>query len=206
MPTLRELVDANARIKYESLANFIDSCPWTVFSEQATSPFLVGRLLYDGKIRKRKNAGISSSTLMFEPAADGRPDISTSTPAAPARQSPRDSSVSPGGITNAIYMVRRKLYSTTEGQNVISIGRSRENDVVIADYVISKQHAQIISFRDLYFLVDVGSTNGTFVNHRQLKPNVKVQLPMNATVSFGRLVFVFMSPTDLYRALRGERL
>lgn len=48
---------------------------------------------------------------------------------------------------------------------VITIGRTSDNDVVIHDSKISRHHAQIVQHkRDKYSIVDLKSTNGTYVN------------------------------------------
>ncbi|MCS6834851.1 MAG: FHA domain-containing protein [Anaerolineae bacterium] len=58
-------------------------------------------------------------------------------------------------------------YVLTEGATA-TIGRSSNNDVVIMEQHVSRQHA-VISYRDGVFLVnDLGSANGTFVNDNKI--------------------------------------
>ncbi len=49
-----------------------------------------------------------------------------------------------------------------------TIGRSADNQIVVNDAEVSRRHARIISRQDAegtkYFIEDLGSTNGTFVN------------------------------------------
>lgn len=45
-----------------------------------------------------------------------------------------------------------------------TIGRSPDNDVPIPDPEVSRRHAQIVRQANGYAIVDLGSTNGTFVN------------------------------------------
>ena len=82
--------------------------------------------------------------------------------------------------------------------------QSGYNDIIIADYVISKYHAEIVLFRDMYFIVDADSTNGTKVNGRQVTSQMKIQLQYNSIISFGRYGFVFAPPLQIYRAIRRE--
>src|SRR5438552_6975093 len=45
-----------------------------------------------------------------------------------------------------------------------SIGRTPENDLVIADTSLSRRHALIENFEGRFNLSDCGSSNGTFIN------------------------------------------
>jgi hypothetical protein len=49
-------------------------------------------------------------------------------------------------------------------QPVISIGRAVDNDIIIEDSRVSRQHAQLRRRYDRYVLYDLGSTGGTEVN------------------------------------------
>jgi ABC-type multidrug transport system ATPase subunit/pSer/pThr/pTyr-binding forkhead associated (FHA) protein len=49
-------------------------------------------------------------------------------------------------------------------KDLVTIGRDPENDVAINHPLVSKKHAQIIKQDGRVYIVDVGSTNGTFVN------------------------------------------
>ena len=54
------------------------------------------------------------------------------------------------------------------GQSGATIGRSPDNSIQLADERLSRQHARI-QFRDgAYWLTDLGSTNGTFINQTRL--------------------------------------
>ena len=49
-------------------------------------------------------------------------------------------------------------------QSVIALGALEDNDVVLSDPTVSRYHAKIVEDDRNYTLVDLGSTNGTFVN------------------------------------------
>jgi len=52
--------------------------------------------------------------------------------------------------------------------NKLTIGRLAENDIVIENYAVSGKHAVITRKEDAYFIDDLTSTNGTFVNGKQI--------------------------------------
>ncbi|MDR1652962.1 MAG: FHA domain-containing protein [Prevotellaceae bacterium] len=51
---------------------------------------------------------------------------------------------------------------------VITIGRDSDNDVVISDSKVSRHHLQIVCEGAGFRVVDLDSTNGTFVNDRKI--------------------------------------
>jgi hypothetical protein len=82
--------------------------------------------------------------------------------------------------------------------HMIFLGRSPSNDVVIADTMVSKLHAYFCQLpgESGYQLVDMNSTNGTFVNGEKLLPSVKKTLRDADEVAFGpeaKLIF-FSAP------------
>lgn len=54
-------------------------------------------------------------------------------------------------------------------QDRISIGRDDSNDIVLGDDRVSGFHANIIRNLDKFEIVDLGSSNGTFINNEYLK-------------------------------------
>lgn len=46
----------------------------------------------------------------------------------------------------------------------LSLGRRGDNDIIIKDPYVSKKHFQIIEDEDRYFLEDLNSSNGTYLN------------------------------------------
>src|SRR5689334_20416446 len=50
----------------------------------------------------------------------------------------------------------------------ITIGRIEDNDVVLPRSNVSKRHARLVLKDDRYVLIDLKSTNGTYINGRRL--------------------------------------
>ena len=51
---------------------------------------------------------------------------------------------------------------------LFTIGRKAENDLQLLHDTVSRQHAEIVFQEDSYYLVDVGSKRGSFVNGQQI--------------------------------------
>jgi beta-barrel assembly-enhancing protease len=67
---------------------------------------------------------------------------------------------------------------------VISIGRDQENDIVLNDNTVSRQHAQlIIQDKEKFELIDLNSTNGISVNGQKIIGRISVI--RNDNVQFG---------------------
>ena len=62
-----------------------------------------------------------------------------------------------------------KNLATYETENEqISIGRNPKNDIQIDNPAVSSSHAVIKRVMNTYFIEDLGSTNGTFVNEKKI--------------------------------------
>lgn len=59
---------------------------------------------------------------------------------------------------------------------VITIGRSSDNDIVVSDPLVSRYHSQIVENSGIYWIVDLESTNGTYVNGERIKGRVEIEL------------------------------
>ena len=76
---------------------------------------------------------------------------------------------------------------------VANIGRADYNDLVVPDPSISTSHAKLQRREGVWVLVDLDSTNGTFVDGERVKG--EAPLAPGATVRFGDVQLVF-EPTD----------
>jgi pSer/pThr/pTyr-binding forkhead associated (FHA) protein len=76
---------------------------------------------------------------------------------------------------------------------VVNIGRADYNDLVLPDPSVSTSHAKLQRREGVWVLVDLDSTNGTFVDGEQVKGDAP--LAPGAVVRFGEAQLVF-EPTD----------
>lgn len=71
----------------------------------------------------------------------------------------------------------------------LTIGRKPENDIVIDNLAVSSHHAKLVLEGESYFIEDLNSTNGTFVNDRKI---LKLDLKNKDEVMIGKHSLVFI--------------
>ena len=89
-----------------------------------------------------------------------------------------------GVVTNKFYIDKA----------VLKFGRTSSNQIQIDDLAVSNEHAQIISKKGskgetLYFLEDLNSTNGSFINDTQIG---KQRLHHKDSLRIGWNMFTFI--------------
>lgn len=84
----------------------------------------------------------------------------------------------------------------------ITVGRAKNNDIVIRAAKISKVHCAFVIDKKKYELLDMGSANGTTVNGVRLKANKQVRLKSRDLVSFHRHEFEFLEVKEFIEMLR----
>ncbi len=72
----------------------------------------------------------------------------------------------------------------------ISIGRESDNDVVVDNKLASRHHAMIQKIKSAYFIKDMGSTNGTFINGVRIPNDKYVKLNPGDKITIGNMNLV----------------
>lgn len=88
-------------------------------------------------------------------------------------------------INNGIY-AGRTVMITPAG---LLIGR-KEGNLVLQDDTISRMHAKIFFSNGIYYIEDLNSTNGTFINERKIRQQ---QLNNNDVIRVGNISLIFKS-------------
>lgn len=76
-------------------------------------------------------------------------------------------------------------------QDMTTIGRINGNDLIISEKTVSRRHARLWFDQGRWFIADMQSVNGTFVNNMRLPPNQPVALNDNDVLNFGDEIVLF---------------
>jgi len=79
----------------------------------------------------------------------------------------------------------------TLGPGNLTIGRIADNQLVVSDAKASSHHAEIRPNGQGYSIVDVGSTNGTFVNEQRIERNLPRPLTSGDAIRIGDTRFTY---------------
>lgn len=91
------------------------------------------------------------------------------------------------------YIANGKKESRKIDNNPFIIGKLADQaDFIIDSKAVSRVHAEIYLEKGIYYIVDLNSKNGTFLNGERLQSNVRYQLNNNDVLSFAREEFTFI--------------
>jgi hypothetical protein len=148
--------------------------------------------------------------LMRRSDAAGPASLASAEPA-PARDAGQAVTDEPDDVTlvarmqdlhaegSTLVLTLKPLLHVTKGPNfgkfyevhvdsATSIGRAKGNDIVVDDRAISSQHCRIRPLGGVYELIDLKSTNGTFVNERKV---ARTNLSAGDTIKLGETAMQF---------------
>ncbi|NLW40339.1 MAG: FHA domain-containing protein [Tissierellia bacterium] len=72
----------------------------------------------------------------------------------------------------------------------VYLGRGKDNQIVIRDPYISKRHLKIVEDEGNYYLEDLGSANGTYINEERILDVVK--LKNGDRIRVGQIEFLYV--------------
>jgi pSer/pThr/pTyr-binding forkhead associated (FHA) protein len=77
---------------------------------------------------------------------------------------------------------------SVELTGITTIGRDSDNDIVLEEITVSRCHALLLVQPQGVILMDLDSTNGTFVNGAPAPPDEQVRLTDGDEIRMGRVV------------------
>ena len=72
-----------------------------------------------------------------------------------------------------------------------AIGRDKSNQIIIADTKVSRFHAMVVFENEEAYIKDTDSTNGTFLNEKQLEPGKRYKLNDKDKIKVGTTVLTY---------------
>jgi pSer/pThr/pTyr-binding forkhead associated (FHA) protein len=83
----------------------------------------------------------------------------------------------------------------------VSVGRTPNNDIIIDDGSVSRFHAVLRHDErsGQWWLIDVGSSNGTFARGERLEPRVPFELGFEEPLVLGSVSVRFLMPEAFFR-------
>ena len=186
--TLDDLIKTPGKACYRTLISLSTQSSRGDFINFLHCPTLVGSGIRAGELERAMSAptgGKWQKTQLF------RPDFATlfieGTP-----------------LEQSIFVLRKPV----QGNNAntmrrFSIGRDRENDIVMVDFAVSRRHAQIVIEPEGYLVKDLQSANGTRVNGKLISQD-GVLLKDGDIIAFARYNFQFLMPGALFDLLKAR--
>ena len=144
------------------------SFDWFIFALRVAFIFLVYFFLYQiARVTIRELVTIGTATAQSPSAAQTLPDPSSALEII----DPAESSLPPG--------TRLPL------EHYTTIGRRADSSMVIDDGFVSGTHAEIVFDQGAWWVQDLNSTNGTFVNSQPVQG--RIRLGDGDIIQFGRV-------------------
>lgn len=99
--------------------------------------------------------------------------------------------------------IRRPIPAVTG----ITIGRSPGCDWPLPDdSLLSRKHLKFEIIGETFFVIDLGSTNGTNLNDQPIEPNIRVRINENDIVQAGRNIFTIRLSTENTKSIENNDL
>ncbi|MEZ0227243.1 MAG: FHA domain-containing protein [Planctomycetota bacterium] len=119
------------------------------------------------------------------------------------RRAPPRSTAPSGDAMGRVFLVNKR--GVNSFATMVTVGRAKNNDVDLDNTSISKFHAYFVQQTGSWFVVDVKSANGTFVNGEQITPQTQKRLANGDSLRFGNEIAArFFDAGGFYDLLRGE--
>jgi diguanylate cyclase (GGDEF)-like protein len=81
-------------------------------------------------------------------------------------------------------------------KDLTTIGRGRDNDIVLPSDCVSRRHSRLERRGEELFVIDLASTNGTFIND-DVRPVREQQLERGDQLKIGDTIFKYLAGSDI---------
>ncbi len=94
-------------------------------------------------------------------------------------------------LINRIDSLPFKIKDHYTIEDLLTLGRNGDNNIVLKDPFVSKHHLQIVEDEEEFFLEDLNSANGTFLNGDKIVDIIKLKNGDKLTI--GNIEFLFVN-------------
>lgn len=183
--SLDDLIKTPGKACYRTLVSLATSSTRDDFVYAVHCPAFVGSGIRDGELERVAASGQSGKwqkTQMFNPSI-------------------RALLIEGASIEQSIFLLRKPVGGRSSELRQFTIGRTQENDILMNDFAISRSHAIVELRGEDYYLKDLGSSNGTYVNGKLIDDRGTL-LQDGDAVRFARYDFIFLSVEGLFELLK----
>ena len=106
-------------------------------------------------------------------------------------------------LVGRVWQIKKRLGD--DEKEKIFLGRTRENDLQVAEYSISERHCALHRRGSGMFIEDLGSLNGIHVSRKRIPPFEPTEIMNQADVLIGRFQFGYLD-ADGFRHMITERV
>lgn len=188
LPTLISCPSCGATV--QSDASFCGQCGFSL--QQATTPLEIQEAVFTPS----NGEPDASQTLEIETVA-----VPVSLPVPFAANAPTASTTIQSQTAQVLHVQTNTVIPLLQNSGLIHIGKpggAIAPDLDVSGFpdsaIVSRVHADIRVEGDLYFLEDMGSSNGTYVNHTPLLPGNRHRLREGDRIALGKedkVTFIF---------------
>jgi len=100
-----------------------------------------------------------------------------------------------------IWIVEGEEETLTLDQSELTIGRSPDNQLVLSGSAISRHHARVFADRYGYFIEDLASSCGTYLNGRRLESTAPHELKSGDLIRLGKLQIQFVHEHQIEKSI-----
>lgn len=101
-----------------------------------------------------------------------------------------------------LKLVNGEVIEESVESNVCIIGRSAKCTVVVPHDGMSRQHCQIDVVEGEYFITDLGSTNGVYIDGQRIEANQKTPYQTYLTLSFGAVQSLIIENEEAGKSIK----
>ncbi|NIM14107.1 MAG: FHA domain-containing protein [Candidatus Aminicenantes bacterium] len=90
------------------------------------------------------------------------------------------------------YTINEEIKTFYLNKDTVTTGKLSGNDLQLSDNSVSRNHCKFVKAKNTYKIIDMGSTNGTYVNGRRV---TEKKLEKGDTITIGRTILKFLAVT-----------